>query len=293
MFIIDEFAFLDHAGNPTGRALDPQEGAIFHTYDTDIGGGGTYANIGARLWLPPSETGMIVDKGVDFPPEIDAALKAYGEDMWLFRDQSPAGTTRALNRYKGDHRGFQYLTPRLRIDPRDLIGTSLSRPATLHFICSPARAAVIMSQVAQVEDWSPISVYEPIPDSPNAEEALALLADPSPVSKSSIERACKSFLDFGVGPSGTGSVVIRSGSLGAYVASRSQSGTWIDAYWRTEERVVDVTGDFLLLPKVGGRTAWDPRAYHISFTPLPRSRGWQQFSGWPCRRPHADKRGCF
>lgn len=55
--------------------------------------------------LPPSETGMIVDKGVDFPPEIDAALKAYGEDMWLFRDQSPAGTTRALNRYKGDHRG--------------------------------------------------------------------------------------------------------------------------------------------------------------------------------------------
>ncbi len=48
---------------------------------------------------------MIVDKGVDFPPEIDAALKAYGEDMWLFRDQSPAGTTRALNQYKGDHRG--------------------------------------------------------------------------------------------------------------------------------------------------------------------------------------------
>ncbi|KAH9007091.1 Ribokinase-like protein [Lactarius hatsudake] len=239
MFIIDEFAFLDHAGNPTGRALDPQEG---------IGGGGTYANIGARLWLPPSETGMIVDKGVDFPPEIDAALKAYGEDMWLFRDQSPAGTTRALNRYKGDHRGFQYLTPRLRINPRDLIGTSLSRPATLHFICSPTRAAVIMSQVAQVEDWSPISVYEPIPDrcipeelpalrdvlplisvlSPNAEEALSLLADPSPISA--------------VGPSGTGSVVIRSGSLGVYIASRSQSGTWIDAYWRTEERVVDVTG---------------------------------------------------
>ncbi|KAH9179974.1 Ribokinase-like protein [Lactarius sanguifluus] len=244
MFIIDEFAFLDHAGNPTGRALDPQEG---------IGGGGTYANIGARLWLPPSETGMIVDKGVDFPPEIDAALKAYGEDMWLFRDQSPAGTTRALNRYKGDHRGFQYLTPRLRIAPRDLIGTSLSRPTTLHFICSPTRAA----------NWSPISVYEPIPDrcipeelpalrdvvlplisvlSPNAEEALGLLADPSPVSKSSIERACKSFLDFGVGPNGTGSVVIRSGSLGVYIASRSQPGTWIDAYWRTEERVVDVTG---------------------------------------------------
>jgi hypothetical protein len=55
--------------------------------------------------LPPSETGMIVDRGVDFPPEMDAALREYGEDMWLFRDQSPAGTTRALNRYQGDHRG--------------------------------------------------------------------------------------------------------------------------------------------------------------------------------------------
>ncbi len=89
--------------------------------------------------------------------------------------------------------------------------------------------------------------------SPNAEEALSLLADPSPVSKSSIEQACKSFLDFGVGPEGTGAVVIRSGSLGAYVASRSQPGTWIEAYWRTEERVVDVTGDFLFPPN--GRTS--------------------------------------
>jgi hypothetical protein len=148
--------------------------------------------------LPPSETGMIVDKGMDFPPEMDAALRAYGEDMWFFRDQSPAGTTRAVNRYQGDHRGcvplfflfscffapsrqliayrvflcvcpfgprksFQYLTPRLRITPRDLLGTCLSHPATIHFICSPSRAAVIMSQVAEVEAWSPISVYEPIP----------------------------------------------------------------------------------------------------------------------------------
>jgi len=78
--------------------------------------------------------------------------------------------------------------------------------------------------------------------SPNAEEALSLLAYPSPVSKSSIERACKSFLDFGVGPAGTGAVIIRSGSLGAFVASREQPGVWIEAYWTNEERVVDVTG---------------------------------------------------
>ena len=60
-------------------------------------------------------------------------------------------------------KSFQYLTPRLRITPRDLLNTSLFRPAILHFICSPARAAVIMSEVVEVEGWSPISVYEPIP----------------------------------------------------------------------------------------------------------------------------------
>lgn len=83
--------------------------------------------------------------------------------------------------------------------------------------------------------------------SPNAEEALGLLADPSPVSKSSVERACKSFLDLGVGPAGTGTVIIRSGNLGAYVASHEQPGIWIEAYWRIKERVVDVTGDYLSL----------------------------------------------
>ncbi|KAI0254290.1 Ribokinase-like protein [Lactifluus subvellereus] len=239
MFIIDEFAFLDAAGKPTGRTLPPQE------------------------QLPASEIGMIVDKGADFPREIDAALRTYGEDMWFFRNRPGADTTtRALNKYMGDYRNFQYLTPRVRITPHDLTGTPLFRPATLHFICSPTRAAVIMSQVAEVEGWSPLSIYEPIPVrcipeelpalhdvlplisvlSPNAEEALGLLSVPLPPTKSSVELACKTFLDFGVGPGGTGWVIIRSGSMGAYIASRSHPGSWIDAYWTTEERVVDVIG---------------------------------------------------
>jgi hypothetical protein len=81
-------------------------------------------------------------------------------------------------------------------------------------------------------------------NSPNAEESLRFLSIPLPPTKSSIEQACKALLDFGVGPGGTGWVIIRSGSMGAYVASRSQPGVWIDAYWRTEERVIDVTGKF-------------------------------------------------
>ena len=61
MFIIDEFSFLDAAGKPTaGHTLSPQERAhlpicsrspayILRFSPLQIGGG-TYTNIGARIW---------------------------------------------------------------------------------------------------------------------------------------------------------------------------------------------------------------------------------------------------
>jgi hypothetical protein len=47
---------------------------------------------------------MIVDKGGDFPQEIDAALRKYGESMWYFREQPCRTTARALNSSIGDHK---------------------------------------------------------------------------------------------------------------------------------------------------------------------------------------------
>ncbi len=60
-----------------------------------------------------------------------------------------------------------------------------------------------------------------------------------------VEEACDRFLDMGVGPDGTGSVVIRSGAMGACVASRGRPHEWVDAFWSSKdnpEKVVDVTG---------------------------------------------------
>jgi len=114
-------------------------------------------------------------------------------------------------------------------------------------------------------EWTPITIYEPIPDrcvpeelpalrailheidilSPNAEEAHSLLSIPLPPTKSSIESVAQIFLDLGVGKDGSGSVIIRSGAMGAYALNRDRpSGAWVDAYWRdTEiENVRDVTG---------------------------------------------------
>ena len=81
--------------------------------------------------------------------------------------------------------------------------------------------------------------------SPNAEEALSLLSMPTEPTKELVEEACGRFLDMGVGPNGSGSVVIRSGAMGACVGSRGRPYEWIDAFWSSQEsseKVVDVTG---------------------------------------------------
>ncbi|KAG1832922.1 Ribokinase-like protein [Suillus variegatus] len=252
MFIIDEFSFADEQGKPTGKT---------------IGGGGTYAIIGARIWLPPDTLGMIIDRGNDFPQDMQNRLLTYGSDIWHFRDDTNRLTTRSRNSYKGQFRGFEYITPRIRLTPRDLERTRLTRPASVHFICSPTRALQIVSEIQEVEEWNPTTIFEPIPDrcipeelpslkavlphitilSPNAEEALSLLSLPLIVTTSAVENAASEFLKMGVGKENSGSVIIRSGALGAYVMTSDKKGRWIDAFWSSAENidsltVVDVTG---------------------------------------------------
>ncbi|KAG2058895.1 Ribokinase-like protein [Suillus hirtellus] len=276
LFIIDEFSFADEQGKPTGKTVAPQ-----------IGGGGTYAIIGARIWLPPDTLGMIIDRGNDFPQDMQNRLLTYGSDIWHFRDDTTRLTTRSRNSYKGQFRGlrcyfihlsppyltfpydnsFEYITPRIRLTPRDLERTRLTRPASVHFICSPTRALQIVSEIQEVEEWNPTTIFEPIPDrcipeelpslkavlphiailSPNAEEALSLLSLPLIVTKSAVENVASEFLKMGVGKENSGSVIIRSGALGAYVMTSDKKGRWIDAFWSSAENidnlmVVDVTG---------------------------------------------------
>jgi hypothetical protein len=57
------------------------------------------------LRLESNNIGMIVDRGNDFPSWIQRKLESYGADTWLFRDHADKTTTKALNYYRGDHRG--------------------------------------------------------------------------------------------------------------------------------------------------------------------------------------------
>ncbi|EPQ25830.1 uncharacterized protein PFL1_06505 [Pseudozyma flocculosa PF-1] len=203
MFILDTFSFLDPVtAEPQGdRGLGIQ-----------LGGGGLYFCIGARTALDPAAIQMIIDTGTDFHPDIRAALERFDRtapghspmvlaagregrppSMWHFR-QRDGQTTRAVNVYRGEHRGFEYLTPKVRLEVRDLVLASPTTPPTLprwiHMICTPQRARDIIQHIdanlaaataadlAQTKSLGPRLVYEPIPDScvpENLDDCLGLL----------------------------------------------------------------------------------------------------------------------
>lgn len=80
--------------------------------------------------------------------------------------------------------------------------------------------------------------------SPNAQEAFDLLSLTSPVTRDTVQSVALRFLDFGVGPSGKGCVIIRCADLGACIATREKGCSWVDAFWTAQDtaKVVDVTG---------------------------------------------------
>ncbi|BGP40466.1 hypothetical protein JCM10449v2_004428 [Rhodotorula kratochvilovae] len=246
LFILDRFEW---------RTLSA-DGSLTSTKREDdiIGGGGTYAILGARVWLPPTRLGIVVDRGSDWPDKVEEELRAYGEEMWEFREKPGEPTTRALNLYTGEHRDFQYLTPRTRLEPKDL-PPRLRTAQYLHFLSPGA--------------FSPSLVYEPIPDrctpdelpalrevlprvrvfSPNHEEAGAFFAlSPAEVAcggREGIEALARRFLAEGAADV----VLIRSGPLGAFALRRGgeESGVWVPAFHSYEDgratgKVVDVTG---------------------------------------------------
>ncbi|GJJ07355.1 hypothetical protein Clacol_001556 [Clathrus columnatus] len=91
MFIIDDVVF----------AYESEQ--VLQNRSSQIGGGGTYAVIGARMFLNAQDIGMIVDKGEDFTDHIENALLSFGKDMWYFRSRE-GPTTRATNTYFDQNR---------------------------------------------------------------------------------------------------------------------------------------------------------------------------------------------
>ncbi len=136
---------------------------------------------------------MVVHRGDDWKDDWQSVLDSYSsaqaDGPWHYVPRTGEPTTKAVNIYTDQHRGFDYISPRLRIEPDDLLLPNL--PEAIHFVCSPERARAIIARVdalvaegrgadprAGLASRRPLLCWEPIPDSAtqeNLQECLAIL----------------------------------------------------------------------------------------------------------------------
>ncbi|KAL6881623.1 Ribokinase-like protein [Trichoderma longibrachiatum] len=219
-----------------------------------LGGAGSYAALGARLFSPPplsSTVGWIVDQGSDFPPAVTALIDSWGTGA-VMRHDADRLTTRGWNGYggggAGDKRDFKYLTPKKRITTADL-PPNLLQSKSFHLICSPTRCQELVTSIiarrkeaAPPETYTkPVFVWEPVPDlctpdellnltntlplvdvcSPNHSELAGFMGDDGldpvtgDISTRAIERACEQLLDSM--PLQSFAIVVRAAHKGCYV----------------------------------------------------------------------------
>ncbi|KAI0913634.1 Ribokinase-like protein [Ustulina deusta] len=144
MFIIDDIEYLP----PTPPVKDI------------LGGAGTYSALGARLLSPPPRSGSVgwvVDKGSDFPPDLDALIRSWGTSV-LLRETPERLTTRGWNGYdEHQNRAFRYMTPKKRLTAEDLTPELLAS-RTFHLICSPKRCRQLVLEIKDKRAELPASV---------------------------------------------------------------------------------------------------------------------------------------
>ena len=238
-----------------------------------LGGAGTFSALGARLFSPPPAShaiGWIVDQGTDFPSELRDLILSWNTDV-LFRGRSAAElTTRGWNGYgENEHRAFKYLTEKKRLTADDLT-TELLASKSFHLICSPTRCVDMIKRILErrietfgLEYERPIIIWEPVPDlcipdelnntykalkyvdviSPNHEELSALFSSThsSDFDRKAVESQVNQLLARGIGSTNDGSVVVRAGKEGCFVANLNKR-KWLPAYYQDSSRVIDPTG---------------------------------------------------
>lgn len=232
-----------------------------------IGGGVSYAVIGGRIASGPNlAKGIcgIVDKGTDFPPEIEEEINEWGTGI-VFRSDSSRLTTRGANIYdeKGI-RNFVYRAPKKRIEAHDILITSnLIELKSFHFCCAVDRCEetidLFTSEAMKGGRPKPLYIFEPFPDvripdnfeqlarmlhkvdifSPNLHEAASFAGlDNDPETEEAIKELASLFLKH---CSQTGGVVIRCGHMGSFIMTHDFS-IMLPAYHNNQAKVKDVTG---------------------------------------------------
>ncbi|EXJ54645.1 hypothetical protein A1O7_09986 [Cladophialophora yegresii CBS 114405] len=267
MFIIDKIEYLDNSQT---------------SQQNIIGGAGTYAALGARLAAGVQHAHLvswIVDMGADFPALFHQLINTWHTNCVFRRDLNRL-TTMAWNGYgANEYRAFKYLTPKLRLDEKDLSDEQvLAR--SFHMVCSPARCISLVNGIlgrrrdllrerglspdaVDAELW-PIFVWEPVPDlctpeevarlkvavgyvdvvSPNADEFAAFFKQMAGFeSRETQVRWLLGGQSAVAGRPLRATVVIREGAQGCRTyTAYSLEGLHLRPYHQSKERVMDPTG---------------------------------------------------
>ncbi|ORX40849.1 Ribokinase-like protein [Kockovaella imperatae] len=259
---------------PGSGALTPQQ-----DFDDDppaqtfeiLGGGGLYALIGARIFLPSRRLKALVGRDRkadggrgDLKPELEAQAETFGKDMWIWDEGEGKRMTRARIRYDGDVRFFQPIVKATCRTMASLIGTPLQGAEYLH-ISPPFSSQDVATLLSEIHDlnrrsvegaWNPKIVFEPTPVSchseqrqwleqiapsvhvlsPNHEELLSFYEQKYEISDPGLVPAIEHIMhhllhDVGVGHDGHGILVVRCGRKGCCVGTVKRGLKWFPAYW--------------------------------------------------------------
>lgn len=232
-----------------------------------IGGGASYAIIGGRFTAGPvlgKRICGIIDKGSDFPDEVETEITSWGAGT-IFRTDLSRLTTRGANVYGEDGvRSFVYSTPKKRIEASDIIETgNLVGLRSFHFCCAMDRCGesidLFLSKVLNSGKPKPIFIFEPFPDvciplnleslfsmlhkvdvfTPNLNEAAEFTGLTNlPHTEEEIAQLALMYFKH---MSPDGGVVLRCGELGCYVKTKKLA-IMLPPYHTDQNKVIDVTG---------------------------------------------------
>ena len=104
-----------------------------------LGGAGTYAVLGARLFAAedPKRVGWVVHTGSDFPAKVREEVDSWNA-YTRYISTPERLTSRAKNTYKGELRGFEFLSPKKQVT-HDMLDDSLLEARVFHVISNPKR----------------------------------------------------------------------------------------------------------------------------------------------------------
>lgn len=223
-----------------------------------IGGAGTYAIVGARIASGRKYNKQItgiIDQGKDFPHDVINALDNWDTGI-KYRYDPARLTTRGLNTYDVDNtRHFRYLSPKKRIELKDIIEQGVIHSKCFHLICSFTRARELVDGI-KFHNPTAQFIYEPLPDdcihenldkmiqllsdidvfTPNLKESCLLLGVPEPSDVGGMRLVANKFVALG-----SKVFVLRCGPFGCLVGY-SEIVEYLPAYHEEQSRVVDVTG---------------------------------------------------